>query len=129
MKKILLLDDNVDIVQIVEEVLTYEKFDVKSTTRSTELLRIAEDYHPDLILLDYRLSDGNGGDLCRAIKSNPALKHIPVIIFSAYLGASVNLNDFGCDEVISKPVDLDVLVQTVQRMTGISNIAENSENA
>lgn len=119
MKKILLLDDNLDILQIVEEVLTYEQFDVKATTRSSHLLQLAEQFRPDLIILDYRLADGNGGELCRAIKAHPALKYIPVVIFSAYLHAGLDFKEFGCDEIIAKPFDLDVLLQTVQRLTHI----------
>ncbi|MGF7040322.1 response regulator [Mucilaginibacter lappiensis] len=128
MKKILLLDDNLDIIQIVEEVLTYEQFHVQSTTKSAEFVSIAEKYRPDLFLLDFRLNDGNGGDLCRALKAHTSLKHIPVIIFSAYFSPNVDFSDFGCDEVISKPFDLDVLVQTVQRLIEQSMPA-NSENS
>lgn len=128
MKKILLLDDNLDIVEIVEEVLTYERFNVQSTTKSAEFISIAEKYRPDLFLLDFRLSDGNGGDLCRALKAHVSLKHIPVIIFSAYVSPNVDFSDFGCDEVISKPFDLEVLVQTVQRLTG-QNTPADSENS
>lgn len=128
MKKILLLDDNLDIVQIVEEVLAYEQFHVQSTTKSIEFVFIAERYHPDLFLIDFRLSDGNGGDLCRTLKAHTLLKHIPVVIFSAYVQPNLDFRDFGCDEVISKPFDLDVLVQTVRRLTGQSMPAD-SENA
>lgn len=126
MKKILLLDDSLDIVQVVEEVLTYEGFGVHVTLKSTEFLQIAMRYRPDLVLLDYKLADGNGGDLCRTVKAHPELKHIPVVIFSAYVHPGVNLSDFGCDAVITKPFDLEFLLQTVQRLTGL-NISTDGE--
>lgn len=128
MKKILLLDDNLDIVQIVEEVLSYEGFDVHATIKSTQFLQIAERYQPHLIILDYILADGNGGDLCRAIKAHSALRHIPVIIFSAYIHPTINLFDYDCDAVIAKPFDLELLLQTVQKLTG-SPVSSNGELA
>lgn len=117
MKRILLLDDNLDIVQIVEEVLAYEQYEVKSVMKSIGFLPIIEHFRPDLIMLDYRLGDGNGGDVCRAIKENAAMRHIPVIIFTAYIQPNINLFDFGCDAVIAKPFDLDFLLQTINRLT------------
>lgn len=120
MKKILLLDDNLEILQIVEEVLTYEHFDVHSTVKAVEFLNIARQYRPDLIILDYRLADGDGGELCRGIKSTTDLRHIPVVIFCAYIGQNVDLVAYGCDAVMSKPFDLEDLLQTVQRLTGLN---------
>ncbi|SEN08283.1 Response regulator receiver domain-containing protein [Mucilaginibacter gossypiicola] len=116
MKKILLVDDNLDIVQIVEEVLAYEGFEVKAEMSGYGLIAIAEEYLPDLVILDYRLGDGNGGELCQQMKTCTALKHIPVIIFSAYIQPGSDLSDFGCDEVILKPFDLEVLAETVKRL-------------
>gem|GEM_PF-2642034 len=59
MKKILLLDDNADVLYIIEEVLTYEKFIVKSLSSSIDCIAIALDLSPDLILLDYSLNDSD----------------------------------------------------------------------
>ena len=128
MKKILLLDDNLDILQVVEEVLHYEHFDVKTTTSSYHFIKLAKQHLPDLIILDYRLADGNGGELCHAIKADPALMHIPVILFSAYISPGLNFFDFGCDEVIAKPFDLDTLLEKVQRLTGL-NVPTGGEMA
>jgi CheY-like chemotaxis protein len=116
MKKILLLDDNLDIVQIVEEVLTYENFEVKSAMKSVGFLPIVEQYNPHMIILDYRLNDGNGGEVCRAIKQHPQFKHIPIIIFTAYMHPGLDLRMYGCDAIIPKPFDLDNLVDTIKTL-------------
>ena len=113
LKKILVLDDNEDILDIVVEVLAYERYDVKGIRSALSLLPVAESFHPDLILLDLRLSDGHGGELCRKIKTNPELQHIPVIIFTSYQSPNDNLNRYGCDFVIDKPFDLVHLVDTI----------------
>jgi len=113
LKRILVLDDNQDILEMVNEVLSYENFDVHATSNSDGILTVAEKFGPDLIILDYRLSSGNGGEICLELKANPKFKHIPVIIFSAYINLSIDYAKFGCDAVISKPFDLSQLIETV----------------
>lgn len=112
-KRILLLDDNLDIVHIVEEVLSYEQYQVKSSTKSAGFLDLVENYQPDLIILDYKLSDGNGGEICQTLKKEPRFQTIPVIIFTAYMEPGLDLTRYECDAVISKPFDLQNLLDTV----------------
>ena len=116
MKKILVLDDNQDILDIVEEVLNYEHFSVCSISESTNFLEIALNYLPDLVLLDYRLDESNGAELCQRIKSHSKLKHIPVIMFSAYLLKDEDFQEFGCDGVICKPFDIAALVAKINNL-------------
>jgi len=117
LKRILVLDDNQDILEVVNEVLSYENFDVHTTCTSNNILQVARDYHPDLVILDFLLNDGNGGEICKQFKADSALKHIPVIIFSAYINRNVDYPSFGCEAVISKPFDLNELVDKVNLLT------------
>lgn len=112
-KRILLLDDNQDILDIVHETLVYENFEVKSTGFGGDVIPLVEDFRPDLVILDYRVAGFNGGELCEQIKSHPEHGDIPVIIFSAYVSHEQDLFAYGCDAVISKPFDLDELVEKV----------------
>ena len=82
LKRILILDDNQDILEIVHETLEYEQFDVKSTGDGTDVMPLVEAFNPDLVILDYRVAGTNGGELCRQIKAHPKFGEIPVIIFS-----------------------------------------------
>jgi CheY-like chemotaxis protein len=116
MKKILLLDDNRDILEMVEEVLAYEKFDVLSASDDHNIMNIAEQFNPDLILTDYRLGTANGGELCLQFKAHPNLGTKPVVIFSAYIHKTTDFSKYGCDAVIEKPFDLDNLTQTIDRL-------------
>ena len=116
LKRILVLDDNQDILEMVSEVLTYENFEVHAISNSNEILSIAEKFNPHLIILDYRLSSGNGGEICKELKSSPKFKDIPIIIFSAYINLSIDYTKFGCDAVISKPFDLSQLIGTVNEL-------------
>ncbi|MEN0057177.1 MAG: response regulator [Mucilaginibacter sp.] len=116
MRKVLILDDNADILQIVTEVLVYEGYQVRGINTGAELFALAESYLPDLILLDYRLPDANGGELCRELKLHPQLKDIPVIIFTAYQDPKLDLSTYGCEGVISKPFDLDNLTRAIDAL-------------
>jgi len=115
-KRILVLDDNQDILDIVHETLTYEDFEVKSTSRGDEVMPLSENFNPDLVILDYRVAGINGGELCKQLKSHPRFKHIPVIIYSAYLNRDSELLAYGCDAIINKPFDLTELVDTVNQL-------------
>ncbi|MCC8425662.1 PleD family two-component system response regulator [Mucilaginibacter sp. UR6-11] len=115
-KRILILDDNQDILDIVHETLSYEKFDVKSTSSGEEVMDMVEDFSPDLVILDFRVAGINGGELCKQIKCHPEYKDVPVIIFSAYINHDDELFGYGCDAVINKPFDLTELVEKVNSL-------------
>lgn len=110
------MDDNDDILSIVEEVLAYENFEVRSLRQSKGLLTTAATFRPDLMLLDYKLADGNGGELCLMLKAHQEFKHIPIVLFSAYTHPGIDLMKFGCDAVIAKPFDLTVLTETIRSL-------------
>lgn len=117
LKRILVLDDNQDILEMVNEVLSYEHFDVCTTNTSNNILQLAHDYHPDLVILDYLLNDGNGGEICKQFKADKELSSVPVMIFSAYINRDVDYPAFGCEAVIAKPFDLSELVDKVTVLT------------
>jgi DNA-binding response OmpR family regulator len=112
-KRILVLDDNQDILDIVHETLTYEQFEVRSTGSSGAVMPLLEEFAPQLVILDYRVAGLNGGELCKQIKSHPDFSKIPVIIFSAYINHNDELFAYGCDAIINKPFDLTELVEKV----------------
>lgn len=112
-KRVLILDDNQAILDVLSEALRYEDYEVLDISYGYELLEATADFAPHLILLDYRLADMNGGDLCRALKNDPAYRHIPVIIFSAYFNASDTDRPGGCDGILYKPFDLEELLNIV----------------
>ncbi len=115
-KRILVLDDNQDILDIVHETLTYEDFEVQGTSRSDAVIAMAETFNPDLVILDYRVAGVNGGELCLQIKSHPQFKDVPVIIYSAYVNNKNELLAYGCDAIINKPFDLTELVEKVNNL-------------
>jgi len=115
-KRILVLDDNQDILDMVCEVLAYEEYEVLCLSSCHRFFEQLAEWQPDLVLLDYRLGDGDGRELCRTLKNNPETGHIGVILFSAYNMPGLDLSDCGCDAVISKPFDLSELVEKIQEV-------------
>lgn len=84
-KRILIVDDNRAILEVVAEALDYAGFEVLDIGLGSELFNALADFNPDLVLLDYRLADSNGGDLCRQLKATPEYRHIPVVhLFSLF---------------------------------------------
>ena len=112
-KRILVLDDHQDMLDVVQEALTYEKFQVRVTSDSSHIIDIANEYHPDLFIMDYKLIGSQGGDICRLSKANPQLENTPVIICSAYVNQHNDLSSCGCDAVIAKPFGLEELLEKV----------------
>src|ERR1700712_5609738 len=113
LKRVLVLDDNQDILEIVHEALSYEQFEVRSTSESKEVMPLVMEFEPDLVILDFRVAGDNGGELCRQIKSHPEYNDIPVIIFSAYINHNEDMLAYGCDAIINKPFDLVELIEKI----------------
>jgi CheY-like chemotaxis protein len=112
-KRILILDDNEAILDVVTEALRYENYEVLDISYGYQLMEAVADFTPDLILMDYKLADTNGGTLCQILKADPAYRYIPVIIFSAYFSPSGANNPEGCEGILYKPFDLDELLNIV----------------
>jgi len=115
-KRILVLDDNQDILDIIHEALLYQQFEVKVTLDSESIIHLTNEYQPDLIILDHHLTGTNGSVICRQLKTHPDLGHIPVIICSAYVNKNDDLSAWGCDDVIAKPFGLEELTEKVSNL-------------
>ncbi|EOR96565.1 response regulator receiver protein [Arcticibacter svalbardensis MN12-7] len=112
-KKILVVENDQDIREILTVILTEEGYEI-ITFKSTEIISehiIA--YKPDAILLDIIRPTDEGTELCRQIKAAETTKHIPVIVMSTYTKTEV-LEEICADKVIAKPFDIDVLVNVIQ---------------
>lgn len=114
MKRVLVVDDNEDILSVISIVLDMEGFEVKCCDSGRGVTDAISSFSPDVILLDIMLGDMDGREVCRALKSDPKSGHIPVIMISA----SHNLFDekLGlADDFLPKPFDIDVLASKVHQ--------------
>jgi len=115
MKKILVLDDNEDILALILMILDLEGYETKGISTGAELMKSVDEFKPSLVLLDVLLGDSDGRILCNELKSNTSTADIPVIMISASHAAfSLPEDYYKPDDFISKPFDIDDLVARVK---------------
>lgn len=112
MSRILVVEDNRDNMTLIVDVLTSLDHDVLQATDGQEGLDITEREKPDLVLMDLSLPRMDGWTVTRNIKANPNLKAIPVIALTAHamVGDRERALEAGCDDYITKPINLTDLI-------------------
>ena len=113
MKKILVLDDDTDIVTVVQLVLESNGFEVRAITRWQKIYAEIETFKPDLILLDVSLGNQDGRNICKQIKSDKETQNISVILFSANLNVEKSVAECMADNFIAKPFDINELIRGI----------------
>jgi DNA-binding response OmpR family regulator len=121
MSRILIVDDDIDILSVMEMLLTMKGFEVEVTQKGENTFPKIETFKPDLILLDVLISGHDGRTICKKLKSNDDTKHIPVIMFSAHPAAATIITEYGADDFIAKPFDVNNLLQKVNFQLGINS--------
>ena len=107
-KKIMVVDDEPFIIEMLQVTLTDAGFEVVVATEGTEVFPKVLAEKPDLISLDVNMPGKHGFEICRELKADPATKHIPVI----FLSASTQADDvnkgiaLGAEKYMTKPVPL-----------------------
>ena len=115
MKRILVVDDNTDILHIVKIILENYGFEVMVTQKGEETFSKADTYNPQLILMDVFLSSGiDGREICKTLKANSQTKDIPVILFSAQIKMDDGFQNWGADDFISKPFEVKELISKIK---------------
>ena len=108
-RKILIVDDDAEIVELIVDVLERDgRFETKTASSGYEAGIATQRFRPELILLDYMLPDVNGNVVCRTIKTNPEFENIRIIIVSGVVKEDeiVQLLKSGADDFIRKPFDV-----------------------
>ena len=114
MNKILVVDDDPDILSVVEVILTMHNFRVEGLLKWEDIDNRLIDMKPDLILLDISLSGADGRDICKRIKESKETQHVPVILFSANSMMANEIEKCHAQDFIAKPFDLSHLVKTIK---------------
>lgn len=109
MKRVLVVDDNLDILQLVEMILQNNGFEVLASPKGGDVMVNTQTFKPQVILLDVFLSGYDGRDICKSLKANVKTKDIPVIMFSAHT-KSDEFRDCKADDFIAKPFEVNELV-------------------
>ena len=111
-ERILVVDDEPDILETVQTVLEEEHYQVQTAVRFPDLSRDPAS-KPDLILLDLRLSGEDGIIICQHLKRQAYTKDIPIILMSAHLPTQQVIAASGSDDFLAKPFDMDELLTKV----------------
>ena len=117
MKKILIVDDEQDIVESLKFVLEGYNYTCYCAYNGEDGLKLARDIIPDLIILDVMMPRINGYKISRLLKFDKKYKDIPILMVTARSQEEDKLigEETGADEYITKPFDLDDVVKTVQK--------------
>ena len=119
MKRVLIVEDvalNLDLlVQLLEE-----DYEILTAADGAAGIEMARREHPDLILMDLSLPVVDGWEATRRIKADAALHGIPIIALTAHamMGDEAKARASGCDDYLSKPINEDLLFETLRRFLG-----------
>lgn len=130
--KILCVDDDPEMLDLTSEILRPAGYEIIKASTGKECLILAKEKHPDLILLDVILPDINGFDVCKQIKSDPALSGIYIILISGQeISSEIQAKglEAGADGYIVRPVSGRELLARVQAMLRLRHSGEMLKQA
>ena len=108
---ILIIDDNALNLELITYLLTMHQYDVHTAASSNEAIKTLKTFQPLIILTDLQLPDIDGIELIQKLKADEKYKHIPIIAITARAmkGDKEKALAVGCDEYITKPIDVKTL--------------------
>ena len=121
MNRILVIDDDKDILELVEIILLRHGFEILISPKGEETFANVENFAPQVILLDVFLAGVNGIDICRELKSNPKTGHIPVIMYSAHTNKNAIMQQCNANDFLAKPFDINNLIDKIEFQLKNSN--------
>ena len=111
MRKILVVDDDPDILDVISQFLESHRIKAITTMDGSTVYELTIRHEPDLILLDIVLPGINGLQVLKALRSNPLTSFIPVIMLTGQTSPSTQIDGLvsGADDYVTKPFDLNIL--------------------
>ena len=122
-KKILVVDDDQQIVRLLSLRLKANNFYVAVAYDGYQCVQVAESELPDLILLDIKMPLGGGIRAIEILKLMPETQNIPIIFITAFLSQGVKklVMDLGAEDIISKPFDSETLIEKINNILNIKS--------
>jgi DNA-binding response OmpR family regulator len=113
--KILVIDDDSAVTDLLSLLLRSQGFDVTATNSSTDGLNFVREIQPDLVVLDLMMPEIDGWEVCKAVR---AFSDVPIIVLSALNDPSMiaSVLDSGADDYLTKPTPSRVLVAHINRL-------------
>lgn len=123
MTKILVIEDDPLILKLITQTLQRVGYEVVTAMDGSEGLRIAQEVHPQLVVLDISLPGLDGYQICHYLRNSPATVNLPIIMVTAMSRPSDQRRGFenGADDYLPKPFALSELVTRVQSLLFFAN--------
>ncbi len=115
-KKVLIVDDDAEIVELISDILIRDgHYEIRTASSGYEAGMVTQQFHPDLILLDYMLPDVNGNVVCQTIRSNPEFENTRIIIVSGVVKQEEidQLLKAGAEDFVHKPFTISELTDKI----------------
>ena len=120
MPKILILDDDQDLLSVVKSLLKKRGFEVFAFADWRKAWENIKKNKPNLILLDVFLKGFDGLDVCKKIKSTYSTRNIPVIMVSSFPNiGDTAIYEYGADEFIAKPFEVSEMIKKINRVLSV----------
>jgi signal transduction histidine kinase len=128
--KILIVDDTPENVQVLSATLTKKGYEVRGVVKGKMAIKTAKNYLPDLILLDIRMPEMNGYEVCEQLKNDPKTADIPIIFISALdeVLDKVKAFQIGGVDYITKPFQVEEVLARVQNQLTICQLSQALKN-
>lgn len=125
--RILVLDDEPDVTELLEYNLEQDGYRVEVLNDPLQFIAKVREFEPNLMVLDIMMPELNGLQLCRIARSDPSMKHIPIIFLSARSEAEDRIKglETGADDYISKPFSTKELQLRIANMLNRSQAPES----
>ena len=129
-KKILVVDDEEDILELLKYNLKKEGYHVKTVTNGIEAVETAKDFFPDLVLLDIMMPNQDGVETCRQLRELPELENTFIIFLTARAEeySEVAAFDIGADDYITKPIKPRALMSRISAIFRRGEVKNKDNN-
>ncbi len=119
-KTVLVVEDNELNMKLFHDLLEAHGIDTVQTRNGHEVLDLAREHKPDLIIMDIQLPEVSGLDITKWLKDDEELKSIPVIAVTAFAmkGDEQKIREGGCEDYISKPISVTHFMDTINKYLG-----------
>jgi CheY-like chemotaxis protein len=119
-RRVLVVEDSEVIRRVVSLILQGEGYEVAVAANGEQAVLLAERLAPDVVTLDLSLPDLDGWEVLRRLRAGPSTRDIPVVVISAHADRLTDAERSGAAEVIAKPFDVDMLLDGVNRVLGLT---------
>ena len=116
-KRVMIFDDDLDILSICSYILEEQGWEVHTSTHCNNIIENVSKVHPDVILMDNWIPETGGIIATQTLKKHPDFKDIPVIYFSANNDIQSLAKQAGADTYLEKPFDLTELEEIINKVT------------